>query len=64
MFSAWNASLSGKFPQTTTIEAQYDFVAPEKQDKSLKLSQDIPAAQDFITNLAALVDGVSVDWKD
>ncbi len=62
-FANWDKNISGNFAQNTTINAVYAATIPTAENKVVKLSENIPAIEDFVTNKTNLPDGATFAWE-
>lgn len=63
VFVDWSVDLQGEFRQDTSIIANYTMTKAQKQDKNLKLSQELPLVEEFISNKDAVPAGTQFAWK-
>lgn len=62
-FASWDKNISGNFLQNTTINAVYTTTIPTVENKVIKLSENIPAVDEFITNKTNLPNGATFAWE-
>lgn len=64
-FLRWNKSLSWRFSEATTIEAEYNLVKAISENKTVYLKNgNIPDVSEFIINKENLPENTSFSWKD